>query len=72
MKRKVAYVYDPNIENYNYGPDHPMKPKKVAMTNDIVEHSELLQHMNIYVSSLEASAGERRRAEELPLGQVHI
>ena len=49
MKRKVAYVYSPDIENYNYGPDHPMKPKKVAMTNDIVEHSNLLHHMNIYV-----------------------
>ena len=51
MKRKVAYVYSPEIENYNYGPDHPMKPKKVAMTNDIVEHFDLLQHMSLYVRS---------------------
>ncbi len=50
MNRKIAYIYDPQIEAYNYGPDHPMKPKKVAMTHDIVEHSGLLQHMDIYVN----------------------
>ncbi len=49
MSRKVAYIYTPEIETYNYGPDHPMKPKKIAMTHDIVEKSDLLFHMDIYV-----------------------
>lgn len=42
MKNKIAYVYNPDIETYCFGPDHPMKPKKVAMTFDIVEKSNLL------------------------------
>ena len=49
IKRKVAYVYDPDIESYNFGPNHPMKPKKVAMTHDIIEKSYLLENMSIYV-----------------------
>lgn len=49
MPKKVAYIYSPDIETYCFGPDHPMKPKKVAMTNDIVKHSDLIQHMDIYV-----------------------
>lgn len=36
IKRKPAYLYDPEIESYNFGPNHPMKPKKVAMTHDII------------------------------------
>ena len=70
MKRKVAYVYSPDIENYNYGPDHPMKPKKVAMTNDIVEHSDLLHHMNIYVGLLETPAGLGHRTKAVPFREV--
>lgn len=50
MPRKVAYIYSPDIETYCFGPDHPMKPKKVAMTYDIVEKSHLLEHMDLYVN----------------------
>ena len=49
MKRKPAYIYSQDIESYNFGSDHPMKPKKVAMTHDIVEKSCLLEEMDIYV-----------------------
>ena len=48
MTRKVAYIYEPEIETYNFGPDHPMKPKKVAITHDIIEKSDLLPYMDIY------------------------
>lgn len=48
MTRKIAYLYDPNIETFNFGPDHPMKPKKVAMAHDIITHSHLLPYMTIY------------------------
>ena len=37
MQRKVGYIYSPEIEQVNFGHDHPMKPKKVAMTHDIIE-----------------------------------
>jgi histone deacetylase 1/2 len=49
MSRKVAYVYSPDIEGFSYGPDHPMKPKKIAMAHDIIEKSHLLEHMDLYV-----------------------
>lgn len=48
MNRTVAYLYDPAIETYNFGPDHPMKPKKVSMAHDIIFHMDLLPHMTIY------------------------
>lgn len=48
MNKKVAYVYSPQIENYSFGPDHPMKPKKVAITHDIIEKNGLLEKMDIY------------------------
>ena len=48
MTRKVAYIYHSDIETFHYGPDHPMKPKKVAMTHDIVEKSHLLSKMDLY------------------------
>ena len=48
MTRKVAYIYEPEIETYNFGPDHPMKPKKVAITHVIIEKSDLLPYMDIY------------------------
>lgn len=49
MQRKVGYIYSPEIEQVNFGHDHPMKPKKVAMTHDIIEKYNLLEHMKIYV-----------------------
>lgn len=49
MNRKVAYIYSPEIETFNYGPDHPMKPKKVAMTHDIVQNYHLLEKMALFV-----------------------
>lgn len=56
MSRKVAYIYSPEIEGYSYGPDHPMKPKKISMTHDIVEKSCLIEHMDLYVLLLEGSS----------------
>ncbi len=48
MVRKPAYVYSDEIETYNFGPDHPMKPKKVAMAHDIVNKTHLIEHMDLY------------------------
>lgn len=48
MTRKVAYLYDSTIETYNFGPDHPMKPKKVSMAHDIISHSDLVSFMTLY------------------------
>lgn len=50
MERRAAYVYSSEIEKFNYGPDHPMKPKKIAMTHDILQQSEVLGHFDLYES----------------------
>jgi len=48
MVRKPAYVYSDEVESYNFGPNHPMKPKKVAMTHDIIAHTSLIEHLDHY------------------------
>lgn len=52
MERRAAYVYSPEIEKFNYGPDHPMKPKKISMTHDILQQTGCLHHFDLYNSYL--------------------
>ena len=52
MNRRAAYVYSPEIEQFNYGSDHPMKPKKIAMAHDILQQSEVLSQFDLYSSYL--------------------
>ena len=60
-KKRIAYVYhgkklipDPldDIKKFNYGNDHPMKPKRVAMTHDLIDKYELYHDMKVYVRPL--------------------
>ena len=55
MERRAAYVYCPEIEQFNYGPEHPMKPKKIAMTHDILAQSEVLNHFDLYKGYIPSS-----------------
>ncbi|WAR22758.1 HDAC3-like protein, partial [Mya arenaria] len=32
----VAYSYDPDVGNFHYGPGHPMKPQRIALTHCLV------------------------------------
>jgi len=62
-KRKVAYFYDgtklpfdplnfislDSVGNYHYGHDHPMKPKRIAMTHSLINHFKLYSHLHVYV-----------------------
>jgi histone deacetylase 1/2 len=52
MERRTAYIYSSEIEKFNYGPDHPMKPKKIAMAHDILQQCEVLQNFDLYESFL--------------------
>ena len=52
MNRKTAYIYSSEIEKYNYGPDHPMKPKKISMAHDILQQSDVLHNFDLYESYL--------------------
>jgi acetoin utilization deacetylase AcuC-like enzyme len=47
-KNKIAYFYDHDYTGYYYGPDHPMKPQRIAMTHQLVLGYELHKHMDVY------------------------
>jgi len=47
-KKKVAYFYDPDVGNYHYGPGHPMKPHRLAVTHSLVLNYSLQQHMTVF------------------------
>lgn len=49
MNRKVGYVYEPSLVDIHYGIDHPMKPMKVVLTNDLIEGYYLDEKMSCYV-----------------------
>jgi acetoin utilization deacetylase AcuC-like enzyme len=46
----VAYYYDSNIGNYNYGQDHVMKPQRIRMTDNLMKNYGLFQNLDVYVS----------------------
>lgn len=37
MLRFCSLTFLADIKGFNYGPEHPMKPKRVAMTHDLIE-----------------------------------
>uniref|UniRef100_A0A0D9VDQ7 Histone deacetylase domain-containing protein n=1 Tax=Leersia perrieri TaxID=77586 RepID=A0A0D9VDQ7_9ORYZ len=41
-KRRVCYFYDPEMGNYYYGRDHPMKPHRIRMTHELLHGYGLL------------------------------
>ena len=47
-KKKVAYFYDPEVGNYHYGPGHPMKPHRLAVTHSLVLNYSLQKHMAVF------------------------
>jgi histone deacetylase 1/2 len=38
FKKKVTYYYDEEFGTFNYSTTHPMKPLRVAITDDLVGH----------------------------------
>jgi histone deacetylase 3 len=45
---KVTYYYDPDVGNFHFGPGHPMKPHRLAVTNSLVLNSGLHNHMTVH------------------------
>lgn len=45
---RVTYFWDPEVGNYHYGPNHPMKPHRLAVTHSLVMNYGLHKKMNIY------------------------
>uniref|UniRef100_A0A0G4FGJ8 Histone deacetylase n=1 Tax=Chromera velia CCMP2878 TaxID=1169474 RepID=A0A0G4FGJ8_9ALVE len=44
-KKKVAYFYDYLIGDYDYGPNHPMKPHRIRMTDALLHGYDLIREM---------------------------
>ena len=38
-----------DIPTYYYGHEHPMKPKRIAMTHSLINHYKLYSHLYVYV-----------------------
>eukprot|EP00051_Salpingoeca_urceolata_P005933 m.78953 g.78953 ORF g.78953 m.78953 type:complete len:430 (+) comp14606_c0_seq3:204-1493(+) len=47
-KPRVTYFYDPDVGNFHYGPGHPMKPHRLALTHNLVLHYGLYRQMEVY------------------------
>ncbi len=60
-RTSVSFVLFPpdDYTGYYYGPDHPMKPQRIAMTHQLVLGYDLHKHMDVYVSRLVACFGSR-------------
>lgn len=39
--QKVAYFFNKEIPKFYYGKDHPMKPKRIAMTHSLIVNTGL-------------------------------
>lgn len=44
---QVAYFYDPEIGNYHYSNQHPMKPHRIKMTHALILHYELYNELEV-------------------------
>jgi len=51
-KKKVLYYHDDVIGTFQYAPGHPMKPFRVAMTNELVKSYGLYDKLDIFVDIL--------------------
>lgn len=46
FKKNVVYYFDGMIGTYHYAVNHPMKPLRVAMTDEIVKKYQLNNHFD--------------------------
>lgn len=45
-RHKVAYFHHPDVPNFHYGPNHPMKPHRLALTDALVRGFGLEEFMD--------------------------
>ena len=49
-KRKVGYLYNPEIGNYSYGNKHFMDPKRISMAHSLITGFGIYQKLDVYQS----------------------
>lgn len=50
-RRKVGYFYDPDVGNFYYSQNHPMKPHRMRLTHNLLLAYGLFEKMDILVRS---------------------
>lgn len=45
---KIAYFYEPEVGNFYYGSQHPMKPYRLAITHSLILKYGLYKDMDVY------------------------
>lgn len=46
--KKVAYIYNDSTNNFNFNKEHPMKPRRIKMTDSLVKNYHLCDHLNMF------------------------
>lgn len=59
---RVAYFYNYQIGKFQYGKEHPMKPKRIAMAHNLIVNLGFYRHLDVYLS---------REASKAELGKYH-
>ncbi|MHA1260935.1 MAG: hypothetical protein ACTSSA_02405 [Candidatus Freyarchaeota archaeon] len=49
MTGKLAIVYSDEYQKYYFGPDHPLRPKRLDLTVSLMESVGVLSHPNVIV-----------------------
>lgn len=49
FKNKITYYFDEEFGTFNYSTAHPMKPLRVAMTDELIKNYGLDKMMNCMV-----------------------
>lgn len=47
-RSRICYFYDGEVGNFYYGEGHPMKPHRIALTNNLVMNYGLTKKMMLY------------------------
>lgn len=49
-KKRVAYFYNNEIGNYNYGRQHLMNPKRISMTHSLIVGYGVYKDLDVYTT----------------------
>uniref|UniRef100_A0A1I8G7H4 Histone deacetylase n=1 Tax=Macrostomum lignano TaxID=282301 RepID=A0A1I8G7H4_9PLAT len=47
--KQVAYLHNPTVGNYHYGPGHPMKPHRLSLTHSLIVNYGLIDAMDYFI-----------------------
>ena len=48
--RKVSYLYNDAITNYQFSKEHPMKTKRLKMAHSLIQQYGLTSNLNMFQS----------------------